>query len=69
VTSLNASTRGIRASRRPELRVRVCRNRRCHETLAPMTTVPVCPSCRVAGAYGALLAGAVALIAGLIRLL
>lgn len=42
-----------------------CANPRCREALAPFVWLKVCPSCRVAGRYGAALAG---LAAGLVKL-
>lgn len=46
---------------------RVCRTPTCEEVLAPLVRVPLCASCRLAGAGGALVAFVVFFLIELVR--
>jgi hypothetical protein len=52
-------TGAVRYVRRRVRHEQRCVNRRCREFLPPFTRVRLCPSCRLAGTYGAMLAGGI----------
>ena len=52
--------------RRHYTHARRCANPRCEDVLAPMTRIRLCPSCRVATAFGSALGSALAGVAGLL---